>query len=69
MSKEIDIQNYFQIFEGKTIRLSRIPKVVKPAIDVLMQDGTFVAQKRLWDKDEDITMAKRVEPPDLGLDR
>ena len=67
MNKEIDINNYFEIFKGRTIRLSKIPKVVKPAIDILMLDGTFVAQKRLWDKDEDIIMVKPAEPPDLGV--
>ena len=64
MGREID--NYFKIFTGKEALYSTLPKYVKPAVEVLILDGKFVAQKRLWDNDEMLSCNEIVEPPDLG---
>jgi hypothetical protein len=68
MKERISINNYFDIFKGKPAELSKIPKVVKPAVDILIADGKFVSQLHAFDKDETIFLAARdVESPDVGL--
>jgi hypothetical protein len=46
------LETYFKLYDGIPCLYSKIEKVAKPAVEVLIFDRKLVAQQRMFDSDE-----------------